>query len=144
MTRRLLFIAAAALVVCAGCAPFARSLEAEAPASQSGSVSATSESEYQSGAQVQGAGRVVRILADDNDGSRHQRFIIELPSGRTLLIAHNINLASRIPDLATGDEVRFYGEFEENPQGGVIHWTHHDPEGTHVAGWLQHDGATYR
>lgn len=43
--------------------------------------------------QVQGSGRVLRVLADDNDGSRHQRFILALASGRTLLIAHNIDLA---------------------------------------------------
>src|SRR5690606_18291591 len=47
--------------------------------------------------QVQGEGVVVRTLPDDNDGSRHQRFILELPSGQTILIAHNIDLAPRIP-----------------------------------------------
>lgn len=104
----------------------------------------TAESEFRSGAQVYGEGTVQRVLADDNDGSRHQRFILKLDSGRTLLIAHNIDLAPRIPALKTGDTVAFYGEFEENDRGGVIHWTHHDPRGVHPGGWLRHEGRTYQ
>jgi hypothetical protein len=94
--------------------------------------------------QVSGTGRVVRILPDDRDGSRHQRFILSLESGQTLMIAHNIDLAPRIATLAVGDTVSFYGEYEWSARGGVIHWTHHDPQGRHVAGWLEHDGRRYQ
>jgi len=94
--------------------------------------------------QVEGAGKVVRILPDDNDGSRHQRFILRLNSGQTLMVAHNIDLAPRLASLQIGDSVRFYGEYEWNSQGGVIHWTHSDPQGHHIAGWLKHDGRTYQ
>lgn len=94
--------------------------------------------------QVEGRGVVNRVLPDDNDGSRHQRFILELGSGQTLLVSHNIDLARRIPDLRKGDEVMFLGEYEWNPQGGVIHWTHDDPRGGHPGGWLKHKGKTYR
>lgn len=93
--------------------------------------------------QVGGAGMVVRTLPDDHDGSRHQRFILELQSGRTLLIAHNIDVAPRIPDVREGDSVEFYGVYEYNDEGGVIHWTHHDPEGIHEGGWLKHEGVVY-
>lgn len=93
---------------------------------------------------VRGYGTVLRTLSDDNRGSRHQRFILELPSGRTLLVIHNIDLAKRIDFLQTGDAVEFYGEYEWNDKGGLIHWTHHDPDGRHVAGWLKHDGTTYQ
>ena len=96
------------------------------------------------GRQVEGSGTVVRVLSDDNEGSRHQRFILELASGRTLLVAHNIDLAPRIDSIREGDTVSFYGEFQSNPQGGVIHWTHHDPQGRHPGGWLQHKGRTYQ
>jgi hypothetical protein len=34
----------------------------------------------------------------------------ELPSGRTVLIAHNIDLAGRVDALHVGDSVQFYGE----------------------------------
>lgn len=94
--------------------------------------------------QVEGAGEVSRILADDNDGSRHQRFILNLGSGQQLLVAHNIDLAPRIQALREGDYVAFYGEYEWNPKGGVIHWTHNDPQGRHVGGWLKHNGQIYR
>lgn len=89
------------------------------------------------------AGRVQRVLADDNQGSRHQRFIVELGSGQTVLIAHNIDLAPRIPALRAGDIVEFAGEYEWNDNGGVVHWTHHDPAGRHPGGWLRHKGQVY-
>ena len=94
--------------------------------------------------QVGGSGVVIRNLADDTDGSRHQKFILKLFSGQTLLISHNIDLAPRISSLRKGDTVDFYGEYEWNAKGGVIHWTHHDPGGHHVNGWLKHNGTTYQ
>jgi hypothetical protein len=94
--------------------------------------------------QVKGQGIVVKILADDFDGSRHQRFIIKLSSGQTLSIAHNIDLAPRINALQTGDSIQFFGEYEWNSQGGVIHWTHRDRHGNHVAGWIEHQGKRYQ
>ena len=93
---------------------------------------------------VEGQGEVVRVLSDDIDGDRHQQFILRLGSGQTLLIAHNIDLAPRLPRLKEGDWVEFYGEYEWNDQGGVIHWTHHDPQGTHEAGWLKYQGRIYQ
>jgi hypothetical protein len=94
--------------------------------------------------QVTGKGIVLKVLPDDQDGAKHQRFILQLSGGITVLIAHNIDLASRIPNLGVGDTVEFNGEYEWNSKGGVIHWTHHDPRGQHEAGWLRHDGVTYQ
>lgn len=98
----------------------------------------------QSDLQVKGEGTVSRVLSDDNKGSRHQRFILRLDSRQTLLVAHNIDLAPRIPDLKVGDRVQFYGEYEWNNKGGVIHWTHHDPRNRHEHGWLKHQGKVYQ
>jgi hypothetical protein len=97
-----------------------------------------------SNVQVEGGGVVTRVLADDLDGSRHQRFIVRLASGQTVLIAHNIDLAPRVAGLREGDTVSFYGEYEWNEKGGTVHWTHHDPKGLHVTGWLEHKGRTYQ
>lgn len=97
----------------------------------------------QSNLQVQGEGQVIRVLPDDNDGSRHQKFILRLDSGQTILIAHNIDLAPRIPGIAEGDSVGFYGEYEWNNKGGVVHWTHKDPRNSHAHGWLMHEGTKY-
>jgi Protein of unknown function (DUF3465) len=98
----------------------------------------------QSNLQVQGRAVVSKVLSDDLKGSRHQRFILRLTTGQTLLVAHNIDLAPRIGGLRAGDTVDFYGEYEWNEKGGVIHWTHHDPGGRHVDGWLMHNGSTYQ
>jgi len=98
----------------------------------------------QSGVQMGGEGVVDRVLSDDSDGSRHQRFVLRLASGHTLLIAHNIDIAPRIEALKSGDRVSFYGQYEWNAEGGVIHWTHHDPEGQHVSGWLKCNGIKYQ
>ena len=96
-----------------------------------------------SGAQVSNTGIVVKVLPDDNKGSRHQRFILKLSSGQTVLIAHNIDLAPKINAINTGDSIEFYGEYEWNAKGGVVHWTHHDPAGRHAGGWLKHNGVLY-
>jgi hypothetical protein len=94
--------------------------------------------------QVEGKGTVARLLPDDLNGSRHQRFIVELATGQTVLLSHNIDISSRIDGLKTGDSVQFSGEYVWNEKGGVIHWTHHDPKGRHTAGWIKHNGKTYQ
>ncbi len=89
-------------------------------------------------------GVVERILSDDRDGSPHQRFIIRTPSGLSLLIAHNLDLAPRLNGLAPGDAVSVLGEYEWNEKGGVMHWTHNDPRGRHRAGYIEWRGRRYQ
>ena len=126
---------AASLLVPPACAP------AEAPAADRHIEQAYAE--QRSNVQVQGEGVVVRVLPDDNRGSRHQRLLLRLESGQTLLIAHNIDLSRRVRGVQPGDRLRFVGEYEWNPQGGVIHWTHRDPGGEHPSGWIEHRGRRY-
>ena len=106
--------------------------------------SATEIGAEKNNSQVNGTGVVTRILPDDDQGSRHQRFILQLPSGQTVLIAHNIDIAPKVTDLQVGDNVEFSGEFVWNSKGGVVHWTHHDPSGSHVAGWLKRNGQVFQ
>lgn len=93
--------------------------------------------------QVEVEGRVVFIFPPDRDGKPHQRFLLELPSGHTLKIAHNLTLSKPVP-LRKGDTVRLYGEYEYNVKGGVVHWTHRDPRNRHPHGWIRHEGKVYR
>ena len=92
---------------------------------------------------VDASGVVTRLLADDNEGSRHQRFIIQVTTDLTVLIVHNIDLAPRVP-LQVGDSVAVRGDYVWNEQGGLIHWTHHDPDGRHVPGWIEIRGRRYQ
>jgi len=110
--------------------------------SGSGQVEAAFSAQ-RSGQWLEASGRVTRLLADDNEGSRHQRFILELDSGHTLLVAHNIDLARRLP-VARNDRLLLRGRYEWNERGGVVHWTHHDPGGSLQGGWILHQGVRYR
>jgi hypothetical protein len=92
---------------------------------------------------VETRGEVIKLLADDTEGSRHQKFIMQLSSGHTVLISHNIDLAPRINALKKYDTIKIKGEYEWSERGGVIHWTHHDPAGRHEDGWIEHQGKRY-
>ena len=93
---------------------------------------------------VEGSGVVKKLLADDNKGSRHQNFLVTVSAEQTLLFAHNIDLAPRIENLQIGDTVTFRGEYVYNPKGGVMHWTHKDPQGQKSGGWIKHNGQTFQ
>ena len=97
-----------------------------------------------SNVQVEDEGTVIRILPDDLAGGKHQRFIVRVLSGQTVLIAHNFDIAPRVVGLQKDDSVRFYGEYVWNEKGGMVHWTHHDPNGHHTAGWIKHNGRIYQ
>lgn len=104
---------------------------------------------FENNSVVTGNGKVIKILTDDdkvggNDGSRHQRFILELPSKRTVLLVHNIDLAPRVELLSNNDTIIFKGIYVHNDQGGLIHWTHHDPKGRQAGGWLKRNGRIYQ
>ncbi|HEX5788435.1 MAG TPA: DUF3465 domain-containing protein [Woeseiaceae bacterium] len=96
-------------------------------------------------------GIVVRLIPDDVHDSRHQRFILRLRGGQTLLIAHNLALSPRVP-IGLGDRVRFRGVYEWSDAGGLVHWTHADPMANPLAdpvdaepgGYVEFRGQRYR
>ncbi len=143
--RRLLLLAGLMLLAWA-----ARQLAAPAPetgSADTGDTGATAVAEafreHRSGVMVEASGTVERLLADDREGSRHQRMIVRLADGQTVLVSHNIDLAPRVP-ASPGDRLDFRGQYEWNDRGGVVHWTHADPQGRRPGGWLRHGGRTYR
>lgn len=96
-----------------------------------------------SGTWIEGFGIVRRLLPDDREGSRHQRFVIDMRNGQTILVTHNIDLAKRVP-LGMGDRIRFRGMYEWNDEGGLLHWTHHDPLGAEDGGFIRYRSKAYR
>jgi hypothetical protein len=133
-------IATVLLAMAPACAP------GDAPppsAGEGAAVLAQAYQQHKSNVLAQGEGVVVRILRDDTQGARHQRFLLRLESGQTVLIAHNIDVAPRVEEIEAGDRVAFRGEYEWNEQGGVIHWTHRTEGSAHADGWLEHAGRRY-
>lgn len=98
----------------------------------------------QSNVQIKGQGIVRKVLLGDGTGLQHQKIILQVGREQTVLVAHNIDVAGRLPGLKQGDTVEFYGEYEWTAQGGVMHWTHRDPSGRHINGWLKYNGKTYQ
>jgi hypothetical protein len=86
--------------------------------------------------------RVVKALPDDEHPPRHQRFLVRVADLPTILVAHNVDLAPRVP-IVVDDEIEIRGEFEWNDKGGVLHWTHRDPQGRKPGGWIRRRGVAY-
>jgi hypothetical protein len=94
---------------------------------------------------VEITGRVIRLLDDDDEGDRHQRFLLQVgDSALVVLVAHNLDLAARVP-VAAGDALRLRGEYEWNEKGGALHWTHRNPalNPRHEDGWIELGGKRY-
>lgn len=109
-----------------------------------GASVATAFARHARGAEVEGEGTVAKILPDDLRGSRHQRFLLRVEPGPTVLVAHNVDLARRVAPLRVGDVLSFRGEYVWNARGGIIHWTHRDPDGRHRGGWLRRGDETFQ
>jgi hypothetical protein len=80
-------------------------------------------------------GKIVEVLPDDTDETPHQRFVIKLETGNTILIAHNLERAYRVP-VKIDDEIEVHGTYKWNKYGGLIHKTHHDERRVHEDGWI--------
>ncbi len=94
------------------------------------------------GSWIEVTGFVKKLLSDDDEGARHQRFVLDIGSRRSLLIAHNIDLAKRVP-VGMGDRVHVRGMYEWNELGGLVHWTHHDPHGVEDGGYVRYRTKSY-
>jgi hypothetical protein len=86
---------------------------------------------------------VYKLLPDDTRGLPHQKFLIQLANGSTVLIAHDTAMAPRVP-IQPGDVVRIHGEYIWNQKGGLIHWTHHTDTPRHEGGWILFNGQVYQ
>jgi hypothetical protein len=101
--------------------------------------------DHRSTVEVTAQGVVTTVLTDETGPSgRHQRFIIRLAGAtQTVLIDNNVDVGQRVP-VSQADEVTVHGEYIWNGQGGLIHYTHHDPAPGHEGGWIERDGVRYQ
>jgi translation initiation factor IF-1 len=86
--------------------------------------------------------QVVKLLRDDTEGLPHERFLIGLNNGTTVLVAHDTKMAPRVP-LQAGDVVTIHGEYIWTEKGGVLHWTHHTDTIRHPGGYIEFNGKRY-
>lgn len=97
---------------------------------------------------VETTGRVEKLLPDDTDTSdnsdKHQKFLLLVPGDITVLVAHNISTAPRVP-VRQGDNITLRGEYEFTEKGGTIHFTHKPKFNSRNAksGWIEFKGAKY-
>jgi hypothetical protein len=87
-------------------------------------------------------GVVARPIPDEAGVSPHQRFIVDLDGGGSVEVVVNLDIVQRIP-VVPGDRVTVRGEYVWNPEGGLLHWVHHDPSARHAAGYVEVNGTTY-
>jgi hypothetical protein len=90
------------------------------------------------------SGAIDRLLSDqDGPSGPHERFIVRLPDvGMTVLVEHNLSIAPRVP-VIVGETVVVHGEYVWNAQGGLLHFTHHDPARSHEGGYILYGGRRY-
>jgi hypothetical protein len=103
--------------------------------------------------EIRDAGVVVRVLGDRASQSGvHEGFIVRIPTRRsndaharrsmqTLRVEDNVGITGPIP-LHAGTVIQLQGQLECDDY--VIHWTHHDPRGRHMPGYIIVDGKTYQ
>jgi hypothetical protein len=95
-------------------------------------------------AEVTVSGTVTRVLADAPAGADgpHQRFSVDFGEGVTCEIDHNLALAPRVP-LQAGTTLTVKGQYEPDPGGCVIHYTHHSTSRSHESGYIEVAGQQY-
>ena len=95
-------------------------------------------------AEVTVSATVTVILADSTSGpdGPHQRFDIDAGQGITCEIDHNLTLAPRVP-VEVGTQIVVKGQYEPDPSGCVIHYTHHSTSRSHESGYIEVAGQQY-
>jgi hypothetical protein len=94
---------------------------------------------------VEASGVVVKSLPDDRQGEPHQKMLVRIDGGAgiTVLIAHNLSAAARVP-AREGDRIRFRGEYEWTDKGGTIHFTHApELQRREPGGWVEFESVRY-
>jgi len=72
----------------------------------------------------------------------HETFGVRTPAG-PVQIVDNTGIAQRVP-VQPGDRIQVRGEMVHDPgRIPIVHWTHHDPQAKHTAGFIELRGRFY-
>jgi len=95
------------------------------------------------GVWVSGHGTVKQLVGDETvAGERHQRIVVDVGEVFDLIVRHSVEASERVP-VVQGDTIAFQGRYEFNGRGGVLGFTHHDPEEPGGGGWVRYQGNVY-
>lgn len=97
---------------------------------------------HQSGMMAEVTGTVARILIDDKDDLRNQKFIIRLSNGQMLLVIHDQVASERVP-VSVNDTVLVRGKYQWSETGGTLQFTRRDHSTRRMHGWIEHQGKRY-
>ena len=91
--------------------------------------------------EVTASGTVERVLGvSTSPTGTHLGFLLRT-KGLLIRVEHNESIGGS-PELSKGAAVSLQGQYECND--GVIHYTHHDPRGRHISGYIITGGKIYR
>ncbi len=137
-------------LVFTGCSPSTNTIERPASYTKLAPNADTNETEVAaaqnnraSHVQVTCTLPVKRMLRPDDKGEKHEKFLLQLSNGSTILVAHNVSRAPSVP-VEAGDIVTVHGEYIWNNKGGVIHWTHASDTPRHEGGYIDFKGQRYQ
>ena len=97
---------------------------------------------HQTGMMAEVTGTVARILVDDKDDPRNQKFIIRMTNGQSLLVLHDQVSGDRVP-VKVNDTVLVRGEYQWTETGGTLRFTQRDYSPRRMHGWIEHQGQRY-
>lgn len=86
---------------------------------------------------------IKKLLREEDYREPHQRFLLILSNGTTVLVANDLKYGTFAP-VQEGNVVRIHGEYIWNEKGGVLHWTHKSDEPNHESGYIDFNGMRYQ
>ena len=87
-------------------------------------------------------GRITRLIMDQEEPAREQKFVITAINGQSLLVTHDLSKSEEVP-VAVGDTVMVRGEYVWTEPGGKLVWTTRDAGFGDRHGWIEHKGKRY-
>ncbi|MBX3019076.1 MAG: DUF3465 domain-containing protein [Bdellovibrionaceae bacterium] len=86
---------------------------------------------------------VTKLMPDDTQGSRHQRFYAKLSDASEVYIVYSLEYGRvRVP-VTVGSRIGVGGEYRWTKFGGLLHWVHEDHRDQRPDGYVEVRGVRY-